>query len=224
MLAINTAFIQANLALKTRDGREFFIDLDANTKHSENVLKNIDKLCEQAEIDVLNVDEIAVVTGPGSFTGLRIGVAIAKALACVQPELKLVPISSLELMAYIHCKQNNPSRKFVCAINALSNLFFVAYFDKNGIKLKEEKLIEREKFEKIAEQKVVLSNDMPFSVKDKNDYVKIDLSGQNLLKFAESQSRQGKFANLQDFNPVYLRLSQAEDQLLKKNKKYCKKS
>ncbi len=224
MLAINTAFLQANLALKTPDGREFFVDLDANSKHSENVLKNIDALCQKANVDVLDVGEVAVVTGPGSFTGLRIGVAIAKALACAEPKLKLVPISSLELMAYIHFKHNKPSKNFVCAINALSDLFFVAYFDENGIKLKEEKMIGREEFEKISEQKVVLANDIPSSVKVEKNFVEIELSGQDFLEFAEKQAGQKKFSKLQDFNPVYLRLSQAEDQLLKKNKKSCKNS
>lgn len=224
MLAINTAFMQANLALKTPDGREFFIDLDASTKHSENVLKNIDSLCQKAGIDILDVGEVAVVTGPGSFTGLRIGVAIAKALACAKPDLKLVPISSLELMAYTHFKHNKPKEKFVCAINALSNLFFVAYFDENGIKLKEEKMIERAEFDKISQQKVVLSNDIPFLSPEKDNAIQIELSGGDLLEFAERQAAQKKFAELQDFNPIYLRLSQAEDQLMKKNKKSCKKS
>lgn len=224
MLAINTAFMQANLALKTPDGREFFVDLDANTKHSENVLKFIDELCQKAKIDVLDVGEIAVVVGPGSFTGLRIGVAIAKALASAKKDIRLVAISSLELMAYTHIKQNKPKEKFVCAINALSDLFFVAYFDKNGIKLKEEKMIERKKFDQIAEKKVVISNDMPFQIDNDERYIQIQISGYELLEFAEKKAQQEMFENLNDFNPVYLRLSQAEDQLLKKNKKSCKNS
>ena len=224
MLAINTAFLEANLALKLPDGREFFADLDANAKHSENVLKSIDALCQKAGVDVLDVGEVAVVLGPGSFTGLRIGAAIGKALACARPSLKLVPISSLELMAYIHCKRNKPEKNFVCAINALSNLFFVAYFDKNGIKLKEEKMIDLAKFQKISQQKVALVNDIPKCVKSDQNFVEIGLSGRDLLDFCEKQAQQKKFANLRDFNPTYLRLSQAEDQLLKKKKKSCKNS
>ena len=94
MLAINTAFLTANLALESSSG-VFTKTLDAKSKHSENVLKNIDELCKEANIDILDVDTVAVVTGPGSFTGLRIGVAIAKALGCVNKNLKFVSVSSL---------------------------------------------------------------------------------------------------------------------------------
>ena len=127
-------------------------------------------------------------------------------------------------MAYTHIMHNKPKEKFVCAINALSDLFFVAYFDKSGIKLKEEKMIARAEFEKIALQKVVLRDDMPFSLQDKKDFLEIDLSGRDLLDFAEKLSGKEKFTNLADFNPTYLRLSQAEDQMLKKNKKSAQNS
>ena len=42
MLAINTAFMTANLALQTSDGKIVLRDIDAKSKHSENVLKTID--------------------------------------------------------------------------------------------------------------------------------------------------------------------------------------
>ena len=126
MLAINTAFMTANLALKTPEGVTVLKDIDAKSKHSENVLKTIDEMCMQANENVLDVGTIAVVVGPGSFTGLRIGVAIAKALGCVNNELKFVGMSSLELMAYIYVNNFKPKGNFVCVLNALSGLYFVA--------------------------------------------------------------------------------------------------
>ncbi len=222
MLVINTAFMQANLALSTPDGREFFCDLDANTKHSENVLRLIDKLCQDAKIDVLDVQDVSIVIGPGSFTGLRIGAAIAKALACVNKNLRLIPMSSLELMAYIHCKQAKVPGDFVCALNALSNLYFVAYFDKNGIKLKEAQLVKGEEFEKIACQKVILKGDL--SPKEVRNCAEVEITGKTLLEFAQKLAAEGVCCDVGQLNPTYLRLSQAEDQLLKKNENFPQNS
>ena len=103
MLVINTAFKTANLAVVT--DKVYACDIDSNSKHSENVLPSIEKLVEKAGIDILDIDTVALVTGPGSFTGLRIGAAIARALGSVNKKLKFISLSSLSLMAYIIAKQ-----------------------------------------------------------------------------------------------------------------------
>ena len=214
MLAINTAFMTANLALKTPNGQVYIKDIDAKSKHSENVLKTIDELCTQAKLNVLDVQTLAVVVGPGSFTGLRIGVAIAKALGCVNKNLKFVGISSLELMAYIAVKRKLVNKKFVCVLNALSNLYFVAYFDEKGIKLQEEEMIDAKQFDKIKQTKVVLAGDLQIE-----NAVEIDITTDELLEFALQKEEKKEFVDENDLVPVYLRLSQAEDNLAKKAKK-----
>jgi tRNA threonylcarbamoyl adenosine modification protein YeaZ len=214
MLAINTAFMTANLGLKTADGSVVLRDIDAKSKHSENVLKTIDEMCEQANVNVLDVGTVAVVVGPGSFTGLRIGTAIGKALGCVNPKLKFLALSSLELMAYVVKKKALASGNFVCAINALSNLFFVAYFDKNGIKLKDEQMIDFAEFEKINLPKFCLAGDIKGLGCEE-----IMLECGDFLDFALQEEEKGKFAQEKELVPVYLRLSQAEDMLAKKQKK-----
>ncbi len=214
ILAINTAFMTANLALCLPDGKVLKRELDANCKHSENVLRVVDELCQQANIDILQVETVAVVTGPGSFTGLRIGTAIAKALGCANEKMKFLALSSLELMAYNVVKKGSCKEKFVCVLNALSDLFFVAYFDENGIKLNEEKMIDLSEFEKIAEKKFSLQGDL-----DDAGTSSICVGSDDLIEFAIKKEKEGGFCKLEDLVPKYLRLSQAEDALLKKNKK-----
>lgn len=213
MLAINTAFNKAQLILKTQKGCEE-IELDANCKHSENVLKSIDILCQKANIDILQVGTVAVVVGPGSFTGLRIGVAIAKALGCVNKDLKFLPLSSLKLFAYIVAKQGKTPHKFACAMNALSGLYFVAYFDEKGILLEEEKMIDSDQFSQIKCPIYALEGD----IKDKN-LLEISVSCEDLINFALSEEKAENFVNADALLPKYIRLSQAEDNLLKKKKK-----
>lgn len=231
ILAINTAFPTADLALEIErkevgDKKNhdfclaeqkksvFYKSLDSNCKHSENILAAIDDMCQTAGVDILDVDTLAVVIGPGSFTGLRVGVAIARALGCVNKKLRFVALSSLEFMAFCAKKQHNIETNFACAINALSNLCFLAYFDTKGIILYEEKLTSFAEFEKLDLPKFVLKGDFSCNVGKE-----ITLSAQQLLEFSKQVVSQGKFVPLQQLLPKYIRLSQAEDSLLKKNVK-----
>ncbi len=209
MLAINTAFMTANLALKTQENQVVFREMDAKSKHSENVLKNIDEMYEETKTSVSGESVLAVVTGPGSFTGLRIGVSIAKALACVNKDLKLIALSSLEIMAYIIAKQAKEQDGFVCMLNALSGLAFVCQFDKNGKKIGEESLVKTSEIETFKGMKVALIGDNMQSYSD----VQILISSQDLLTLALEKEKEGKFVTERELLPLYLRLSQAEDNL-----------
>ena len=72
--------------------------LDENYSHSENLTLFIEDVCKQAKIKLQDVDAIAVSKGPGSYTGLRIGVSTAKGL-CYALDKPLIAINSLEAMA-----------------------------------------------------------------------------------------------------------------------------
>ncbi len=216
MLAINTAFMTANLALKTTKGQVVLKDIESKSKHSENLLKVIDQMCKEAGINVLEVETIAVVVGPGSFTGLRIGTSVAKALGCVKKSLKFISVSSLELMAYNVYKNGLAKGDFVCVLNALSDLYFVAYFDKNGIKLESERMIDKNEFENIKLPIFALKGDLRNPI-----CTEIELECQDLLDFALIKENKNEFVSEKELLPVYLRLSQAEAALANKEKKDC---
>ncbi|MEK7702984.1 MAG: tRNA (adenosine(37)-N6)-threonylcarbamoyltransferase complex dimerization subunit type 1 TsaB [Nitrospirota bacterium] len=85
-------------------------------KHAERLLPLIDMLLKESETRLSDLSAIAVSIGPGSFTGLRAGVATAKGLA-IGSHLPLIAISTLEAMAAVfsHCELTIvsviPSRK-----------------------------------------------------------------------------------------------------------------
>jgi len=72
--------------------------LNVRSTHSEKLLKQVDLLLVEAGWQLEDLDLLAVVTGPGSFTGLRIGIATIKGLAQVLNK-PVVPISSLQAVA-----------------------------------------------------------------------------------------------------------------------------
>lgn len=67
----------------------------SDRSHSEVVVPLLEKALKEAEIELSNIDEIIVVNGPGSFTGVRIGVTIAKTIA-YSLNIPIKTISSLE--------------------------------------------------------------------------------------------------------------------------------
>lgn len=209
LLAINTAFMDANIGLVLDNGKILCRTIDAKSKHSENVLKTIDEMCEEGNVLFRDIDKVAIVVGPGSFTGIRIGVAIIKALGSVNTNLKVYPITSLELMAYIYLQ--NHKEKITCVLNALSNLYFVASFDENGNKIKKENMVEKLDHD---DKLVVLKGDL---VLDDTDSVEMDTS--SLINFAKEILKEKDSISAEKLEPLYLRPSQAEANL-KTNKKY----
>ena len=99
ILAIDTATAEAFVALGAGDGT--LLDADAwlaGHRHGEELLSRVDAILSQHDISVRALGAIAVGTGPGAFTGLRVGIATAKGLA-VGLGIPLVGVSTAEALA-----------------------------------------------------------------------------------------------------------------------------
>jgi tRNA threonylcarbamoyladenosine biosynthesis protein TsaB len=71
---------------------------DASSTHAQRLPGEIERACRAASIDIAQVDLFAVAAGPGSFTGLRIGIAAVQGLAMAWAR-RVVPVSTLEALA-----------------------------------------------------------------------------------------------------------------------------
>jgi tRNA threonylcarbamoyladenosine biosynthesis protein TsaB len=71
---------------------------DASSSHSKDLIENIDRVLRDAGLQLSDVDLFAAATGPGSFTGLRIGLATVKSLA-VAMNRKCLGVSTLAAVA-----------------------------------------------------------------------------------------------------------------------------
>lgn len=98
LLAIDTATQVMSLAL--HDGRSLLAEQTWHThnNHSVQLGPALEKLLEQYEITAEQLTVLAVCTGPGSYSGLRVGVSFAKGIASVR-HLPLIGISSLDILA-----------------------------------------------------------------------------------------------------------------------------
>jgi tRNA threonylcarbamoyladenosine biosynthesis protein TsaB len=81
ILSVETATLSGSVALSRGEEIIAAFTGDSGISHSNTLLKDIDKLLHEAQLDLSEIDLFAVATGPGSFTGLRIGIATVKGLA-----------------------------------------------------------------------------------------------------------------------------------------------
>jgi tRNA threonylcarbamoyladenosine biosynthesis protein TsaB len=99
VLAIDTSTLHAAVVVRRADGAEFHAPVDPDSRHGRRLIPSIRDMLAEAGLEVSDLGAIAVGTGPGSFTGLRIGLTAAKTLAYVN-DTPLVALDSLEVLAW----------------------------------------------------------------------------------------------------------------------------
>lgn len=109
ILCLETATTNCSVALSV-NGSVVAIEEDSNNlySHAEKLHAFVEKVCAEASVSIQELDAIAVSMGPGSYTGLRIGVSAAKGL-CFALEIPLISIRTLESLA----SQISAETKFV---------------------------------------------------------------------------------------------------------------
>lgn len=97
MLAIDTSTERAGLALSTRDG-VIIRSWDAGRTQTTSILPAIDEMIREAGMAPAGLTGIAIATGPGTFTGLRVGMSIAKGMVLAL-DVPLAGIPTLDVTA-----------------------------------------------------------------------------------------------------------------------------
>ena len=168
---------------------------------SEIALPKIAAMFEENNINPKEIDKIIVVNGPGSFTGIRIGITIAKVYAW-SLKIKITTISSLEAMAI----SNNSDKVKVPIINARRGYVYGAIYanDKEILKPQHIKLEELQNKLRDINDYIYISNDEFEDIdnieKYEPDYIKI------VNKYKDKEE-----INPHLVNPEYLKLTAAEE-------------
>ena len=192
ILAVDTT--SENMVIAVCKNDEIFsrIGKAESKRHNSQILPMIDEVLEEAKLSLSNIDYLACVVGPGSFTGIRIGVSSINALAFALSK-KCVAITALEELAF-EVKEDD----FYCAIDCRHDNFYYARFKSdytNMIEIGETTLSKLEK-----KDKVIFKN----RPSDPNA----------LIEIAKFKIKSGKFEKL---SPLYLKKSQAEREYDNKN-------
>lgn len=190
-LIINTAFDFADYIVIKGD-KVFSKKASKANKHSESALPFIDQLLTEAGITIKDIDVYAVNVGPGSFTGIRIGVALLKGFNCAVNEKNIVVFNSFEPIAFA-----NKTAKHIVFV-ASKDDYYVCDCQNGFVK----------KCFTLQNDEVAKLNDVIFFNENYDTC--------QLVDFINYKTENNNFANVNETNPLYLKLSQAEKELLKK--------
>lgn len=216
ILSIDTSSNLCSVALLEDNQTIQELMIDDNKTHSQNLMPLIQDLFVKSNIGLSEIDLIACNKGPGSFTGIRIGIATAKAIAEVA-NIPVIGISSLDCLAY-----NVPNATgVICSlIDANNNQVYSAIFDKNY------NLISEYLADDVSNIASSLNNysDITFVGTGSINYKDILININSNIKFSTNNNQHsanvGKCAfekykngyteNADTVLPMYLRKSQAE--------------
>ena len=124
ILGIETATVKAGCAIGGHEGVLASAHSGKAKRHAENLTPAIEFICGQAGIELGEIGLVAVDVGPGLFTGLRVGVATAKAIA-FGLRVPMIGVSSLDLLAFPVRFSN---RLIVTAIDARRGELYYAFY------------------------------------------------------------------------------------------------
>ena len=135
ILQIETATTVCSVALSENGRLLACREIDRRNAHAELITLFIEELLHRFNKSYTDLDAVAVSSGPGSYTGLRIGISVAKGL-CFALDIPLIAVGTLAAMADGVIEQNafdsNVSTLLCPMIDARRMEVFTAVFDSNG--------------------------------------------------------------------------------------------
>ena len=166
LLAIDTATRFASIALYGRAGLVAEQSWRSDNNHSVEVLPAIDGLMAAQYASPADLTAIAVAKGPGSFTGLRIGMSIAKGL-CLALEIPIIAIPTLDVITYA---VGDPGGPVLAVLEAgRGRLCIARYHFEDGLPAQEGDvaIVKTSKWTIDAEEPVLVAGEMAPDVVDR---------------------------------------------------------
>jgi tRNA threonylcarbamoyladenosine biosynthesis protein TsaB len=218
----------STVGVLNRKGELFVLpapDGERGGSSEERLMDTVRTVIESAGLTIGEIDLIGAGIGPGSFTGIRIGVSAARSLAWASGK-PLIGVSSLELLA-----RSVREKGAVCAVtDARMKRVFAAVF-RGGVRIMDDSDIEPERLaDKLAglpDKEIFIAGDGLARYRDifadiKEKTITLDpgarIGAEVICLRAAEMFRGGNTGDYKKAEPVYLRKSEAEIQLLAKNK------
>ena len=210
ILNIDTAVDAASVCL-AKDGRILFLEKNDRQKdHAAWLHLAIKEIFEKNNLELKTVDAIGVTGGPGSYTGLRIGMATAKGI-CYALNKPLITLNTLQVMA---AAAGNAKAELLCPmIDARRMEVFAAIYSKDLQIIKEPAAIEinEESFEEELTTSSICflgNGSVKFQAVKKNKnaiFSSIIADASSMISLSEEKFKQKEFADLAYAEPLYLK-------------------
>ncbi len=214
-LAIDTSSAICSVAILEDDKLIDEENLNDGRTHSENLMPLIDNVLKRNSLDIKDIEMISCAVGPGSFTGIRIGVATIKPIAEVL-NIKVASVTSLEILA----RSVENSETIVSLIDARNNQVYCGIFDKEYNKKQEyladdinnvlEVLKKYENITFVGNGAILHKELLINSLKNVDFAEENNQSATNCGKIGYKKSLENNLYTADTIVPIYLRKSQAE--------------
>ncbi len=217
ILAMDTSSVNATVCISDENKILGEYTVSNDRAHSQIIMPMLNDLLNNCSMTIKDIDVFAVAIGPGSFTGLRIGMAAMKTLAQSLSK-PIIGASTLDEIAESFLF----SDKIICPIlDARRNEVYNAMY-LNGEKIVSERVVDFDEILiELANKEIIFAGDATLKYRERimsfnNPLWKIappSMSMQrssSLASIALKRAINNDFDNLYDLSPLYLRLSQAE--------------
>lgn len=212
ILSLETATKSCSVAL-AKDGQLLACQEEVSDKysHSEQLTLFVEQVLQSQNVAFADLDAIAVSKGPGSYTGLRIGVSTAKGL-CYGLNKPLIAISTLEAMADGMANEQ-PGLTYCPMIDARRMEVYCSLF-KNGKQQPEieAKIIDEASFQSdLAQEEILFFGDGADKCQETITHPNASFvanvypSSKNMIRLAEAAYQAKKFEDVAYFEPYYLK-------------------
>ena len=222
ILAIDTATQVSSVAV-LKEGRLLAeLTMQGKLTHSETLLPHIEQVLKMAAVAKEELTGIAVSNGPGSFTGLRIGLAAAKAMSYVLG-IPLVGVSTLQALAY---QLPAPGVRVMCLLDAQKGNAYVESYRWKNNSLQVVDSVQVAKITDIVaacanmnEQVILLGDVVQKKVAGKLELpANVSVAPPHIVMpraacvamLGQAKLMAGETDNVMDLEPVYIRRSEAE--------------
>ncbi|MFA5639181.1 MAG: tRNA (adenosine(37)-N6)-threonylcarbamoyltransferase complex dimerization subunit type 1 TsaB [Bacteroidales bacterium] len=213
LLCIETSTEVCSVALAKENQLVAVKENHQGNTHAEQLMPFVDSIVNEAGINVKQLDAVAVSEGPGSYTGLRIGVSTAKGL-CYVLNKPLISVSTLQSMAW-GARKNYSGDYFYCPmIDARRMEVYCAVYDSQLqiVDAIQNKIIYADAFGSILDkQKIVFSGNAVEKCKNilalhhHSIFSETKTSAAYMLELAYQKYIHHNFENLAYFEPFYLK-------------------
>lgn len=203
LLYIDTSASKATVAL-SQEGRISAVHTHDNANEQAAVLNNmINNVLEEASCNLDQVDALCVCAGPGSYTGLRVGLSTAKGIAYVK-DIPLMLFNRLDLIAW---GQQGIQVPFAIALKARNGeYFFAVYTDKGEATTQPQHLFEQDLAPYITQGLFFITDDIDFATPHKEMIdANHSLNMEQWIARAERRFSLNQFDNLAYSEPFYLK-------------------
>ena len=221
ILGISTSTQQVGCAIGGHEGVLASVHSARGKRHAENLAPAIDFVRSQARIELSEISVVAVDVGPGLFTGLRVGIAAAKAMAHAL-RVPMIGISSLDLLAW---PLRHTDRELVAVIDARRGEVFHARYrpTPGGVQRLAEPVVGNPRDLRAELQATdtdyLLVGDGALRYADEfDDIIRVELAEQflaypnaaSLVQLAHARAIREDFVQPWELEPTYLRPPDAE--------------